>query len=286
MTMNPSVARRLWLLLEPLHALVYFAPEARQAYADAGLKGGWMGYFASRSAALGAVAPEVVTAAFYNFAPAMVRRALPDAWRYSTVEQVHEARLAIADAALRRVLGDLAHGPAVGEAAELALAVVEVADLGGRPLFAAHAALPVPDRPHLALWHAATCLREHRGDGHVALLLTAALDGCEANVLAAAAGAVGDDQRTHRGWSEQEWAAATQRLRDRGYVDDSGRTTPGGLAARDAVETSTELLAVGPYAAAGQELVDRLAGLLEPLTAAVNVAGAVPYPNAMGLPRR
>ena len=46
-----SRARRLWALVEAYHAVVYFAPEKVAAYREAGLKGGWMGYFASRAAA-------------------------------------------------------------------------------------------------------------------------------------------------------------------------------------------------------------------------------------------
>lgn len=52
---SPHISRLAWQMLEPYHAMIYFAPEARQAYADAGLKGFWMGYFASRSAAMGTV---------------------------------------------------------------------------------------------------------------------------------------------------------------------------------------------------------------------------------------
>src|SRR5580658_1263845 len=78
---GPSV-RRLWHRLEHLHAVTYFAPECREAHARAGLKGFWMGYFASRAAPLGPVGPGIVEALFFNFAPAMVRRAIPDAWDY------------------------------------------------------------------------------------------------------------------------------------------------------------------------------------------------------------
>lgn len=283
--MNPAIARRMWTVFEPLHALVYFAPEAKQAYADVGLRGGWMGYFASRSAALGEVPADVVVATFYNFAPSLVHRALPDAWRFSSVDRVLEARLTVADAALRRVLGDQAHGPAAAEAASVALRIAEAADPGGRPMFAAHAAQPVPDEPHLALWHAATCLREHRGDGHVAMLLTAAVDGCEANVLAAAAGTVpSDDQRVFRGWSPEEWESARRRLVDRGYLYPDGELTPGGIAARDSVEAQTEVLAVPPFTAVGEDAVAELLRLLTPLARQVVEAGAVPFPNAMGLP--
>jgi len=77
-----SLPRAMWKVLEPCHAMIYFAAEARAAYSEAGLKGYWMGYFASRSAAMGPVGPEVVAATFYNFHPRMVARAIPDAWRF------------------------------------------------------------------------------------------------------------------------------------------------------------------------------------------------------------
>ena len=114
-----SLPRAMWKVLEPYHAMIYFAPEARTAYSEAGLKGYWMGYFASRSAAMGPVGPEVVAATFYNFHPRMVARAIPDAWRFSSPEQILAARYDSADAALRRLLGDAAEGATIEEAAEL-----------------------------------------------------------------------------------------------------------------------------------------------------------------------
>src|SRR3712207_7111488 len=42
--------------------------------AAAGLRGGWMSYFACRAAPLGPVPAAVVVATFYNFAPPMVDR--------------------------------------------------------------------------------------------------------------------------------------------------------------------------------------------------------------------
>ncbi len=60
--------------------MTYFAPEARAALDGLGYRGFWMGYFAARSAPLGMVPREVVTAIFYNFAPERVAKALPAAW--------------------------------------------------------------------------------------------------------------------------------------------------------------------------------------------------------------
>jgi hypothetical protein len=104
-SLDLSRARTAWTVFEPYHAMIYFAPEARTAYAAIGLKGYWMGYFASRSAPLGAASAPLVTATFFNFHPRMVARAIPDAWHFSSPERVLETRFKAADQALRRLLG-------------------------------------------------------------------------------------------------------------------------------------------------------------------------------------
>jgi hypothetical protein len=285
--METRMSRLLWEVLEPYHAIVYFAPETKNLYAEAGLKGGWMGYFASRSAAFGAVPAEVVTATFYNFHPAMVRRAIPDAWQLSTPERVLQARLSVADAALRRILGEGIGAPEIKEAAAIALDVADACNPSGRPLFAAHASLPWPDEPHLALWHAATLLREHRGDGHVAKLVSEDIDGCECHVLVAAAGILDPaTQRSYRGWSEEEWDAAEERLHDRGFVDREGALTGAGRALRERIEDATDALATAPYAAIGAGRVERLEQIMLGASASIAAGGGVPFPNPMALPAR
>jgi len=281
--MDYVIARRMWQLLEPVHAVVYFAPEAREAYAGAGLKGGWMGYFASRAAAMGTVPPEMVTATFYNFHPRMVRRAIPDAWTFSTPEKVLRARLDVADKALRRLLGPEIGGEHVRAAAEIARRVAEAAEPTGRPLFAAHAALPWPDQTHLVLWHAATLLREHRGDGHVATLVVNEIDGLEAHVLIATdyetPAAL---QRANRGWSEEEWAAAEDRLLARGSIDASG-LTDAGRRLRAHIEDTTDRLALPPFAAVGAGDCETLEAHLVEINRILTAGAAVPFPNPMGL---
>ncbi|HEV2755148.1 MAG TPA: hypothetical protein VG318_05155 [Actinomycetota bacterium] len=279
--MSREAARRMWRRLETFHAVVYFAPEKRAAYDAAGLKGGWMGYFAGRAAPLGPVSAEVVTAVFYNFHPRMVERSIPDAWRFSTPERVLDARLQVVDGALRRLLGDAA----VGEAADLARAAAEHCDLAGRPLFAANASLEWPAEPHLRLWHAATMLREHRGDGHVAALAAAGLDGCEAHLTLAATGAVPESElQPNRGWSDDEWAAARVRLRERGVVGDDGGLTREGADLRRRVEDLTDDLAAAPWRLLGADATERLYTLLEEPVRLVLEGGSVPFPNPMGLP--
>jgi hypothetical protein len=278
-----SDPRTIWLSLEAYHAIVYFAPEVREQYPAAGLKGQWMGYFATRAAAMGPVSPEVVIATFYNFHPSMVRRAIPDAWTLSSPERVLQARYAVADGALRRQLGDNVASESVREAAELARAAALEADLVGRALFAGHAALPWPDEPHMVLWHAATLLREHRGDGHVACLVEANVDGCEAHVLQAARGVIDPvAQRAFRGWSEEEWAVAEERLRARGWLDSEAMFTETGRAVRDSIEDRTDELAADPYDALGNERCDQLTRTLQNVAAMMS-GGAIPFPNPMGL---
>jgi hypothetical protein len=283
---DPTAASALWQLLEPYHAVIYFAPEARELYARAGLKGGWMGYFASRSAAMGPVPAAVVVATFFNFHPRMVERAIPDAWRFSTPEKVLQARYEAADLALRRLLGDAIGDEAVGEAATLTRRATEECDPAGRPLYAAHAALPWPEELHMQLWHAATLLREHRGDGHVATLVAEGIDGCAAHVLVVASGAsTAEMQKQYRGWSDEEWAAAAERLRTRGLVDANERFTSDGRRFREHVERKTDILAAPPYEALGGGGQVRLFASLARVVSITDAGAPVPFPNPMGLPR-
>jgi hypothetical protein len=286
--MPMHVARRMWLSMEPYHALVYFAPEARHEMDEVGMKGFWMGYFASRAAAMGAASAPVVTATFFNFNPHMVERAIPDAWSLALPTELIAARLLAADRALRRVCGDeLITSPAVAEAAELATRAAEVCGRmpEGRPLGAAHAGVALADDPHLVLWQAATALREWRGDGHIAALVDAGVGAPACHVLLAARGAVpAEVLRTSRQWSEGDWAAAVDDLRTRGWVDADGAFIDAGRVVGDRIEARTDELALAPWDELGRDSCDRLAELMGPLVGAISGAGAVPFPNPMGLP--
>jgi hypothetical protein len=293
-------ARRLWRAVEPVHAVTYFAPESQQACTELGTRGFWMSYFAQRAAPLGPVPPEVVTALFYNFHPGLVRRAVPDVWAVATPQRYLEVRLASVDAALHRLLGpDVLGSPQVAEAAEIARAAALAAPTAGRALAAANAALSWPDPPHLVLWHAQTVLREHRGDGHVAALLSAGVDPVEALVLFAADQSLDADWlRTRRGWSEPEWTAALGRLAARELVDpvegggSAGGEARGGLSAatltaagravRDEVERRTDELADVPWAAVGDR-AERLVELVAPLVTAIMAGDGFLPVNPMGL---
>jgi hypothetical protein len=280
-----GVARRMWRVLEPYHAITYFTDEARQAFTDAGLRGFWMGYFAGRAAPMGPVGPGVVTATFFGFRHSMVARALPDAWTFASVTDVLAARLRGVDRAMRRLLGDAVNDGAVVEAAGLARAAAEAAEESGRPIFAANADLPWPAEPHLVLWQAATLLREYRGDGHVVALAGAGLDGCESHVSMVAAGVLSREVlQPNRGWTDDDWADATARLRERGWLDEDDLVTDAGRSARREIEHRTDELALGPWRTLGDDGTQRLVELAMPIVRRVVDGGAFPVPNPIGVP--
>jgi hypothetical protein len=281
---DEHVARVMWRHLEPIHTLTYFAPESTEAFTAAGLKGFWMGYFAGRAAPMGPVGPAVVGATFFNFAPARVHRALPDAWERATPARVLDARLEGVDVALRGVLGDMADSSAVRRAAELLRIASEGAVTDGRPLAAANAALEWPTEPHLTVWHATTVLREHRGDGHVAALVEAGLDGRRALVMMTAIDAVPRALlQTSRGWEDDQWAEAVDALVARGWVAPDGSATATGRAARGAIEATTDRLAAGPWERLGEARTAELRATLAPMVDAVVATGTMPVPNPIGL---
>ena len=265
--------RRLGVLVESIHAVVYFAPEPQAAYAGLGLKGYWRGYFASRAAPLGEAGPELVTALFAGFAPAMVARALPAVWGTASPQQVQAARQDAATAALRR-LAHPAHLASVAAAAELTGRCVQALRLPGRPMAAAQVALPRPDEPLAVLWHDCTVLREHRGDGHLAAVAVAGLVWPEPHLLPGRQ--VDAQQQQHRGWDDESWQRAADRVGQR--AADRARS----CTAAELDATTDELAAPAYDVLTAAERVE-LAGLLEPL--AVAASAELPYPNAMGLVR-
>ncbi|GAA1532313.1 hypothetical protein GCM10009730_47000 [Streptomyces albidochromogenes] len=277
--------RQMWHLLEPLHAVLYYAPEVLAEAEKLGCSTDvrWPGYFTWRRAPLGAVGAEVVTAAFYSFSPRMVAKYVPAAGGGADPADALAARLRGMDATYRALFGDRVDGPEIAEAAALARRAAEAANTAGRPLAAANASLPWPDAPHLVLWQAATVLREHRGDGHLAALLTAGLDPVEALVSFAGIGAASAETFRSRGWSDEEWAAARERLVARGLLDAEGTATGAGRALRAEVERVTDELAAAPWRSLGPEGTARLAELLGPLWLEVLGSGLLPSENTLGI---
>jgi hypothetical protein len=276
-TPPPPIVARAHRSVETLHAMSYFAPEVEEELTAVGLRPGRMCYFASRSAPMGTVPTGVTTATFYNFNPALVARHIPRAWGLAGVDDVLAARLRGVDRALTRLLGDAVDSADVREAADLARAAATGLPAQGRPLYAAHADLPWPDAPHLVLWHAATLLREFRGDGHIAALLDAGLSGLDALVTHTATGRgfTVRAAKATRGWSDEEWDAAAADLRRRGLLDGDGLSAAG-QQTRDAVEASTDRLSAAPWETLGDDGVARLTELGRALSRRVVAAGAFP----------
>jgi hypothetical protein len=285
--MEPGLARALWHRLEAVNAVTYFSAECRDAPARLGLEGFWMGYFACRAAPMGAVEPGVVDATFFNFHPDRVRRAIPDAWTLAAPDDLVVVRAEAAAAALRRLLTEGGADELADAALPLLQEAIGRASGAGRPLFAANRDLSLPDDPVAALWQAATTLREHRGDSHVALLTAEGLDGCEVHVLfAACEGLAAELYQQSRGWSADDWERAVQRLSARGLITDDGQPTDRGRALRDQIERYTDQLAAAPYAGIGDDSIRRLLTDLAPAAERIASSGEIMFPNPMGLPER
>ncbi|GLY68226.1 hypothetical protein Atai01_48450 [Amycolatopsis taiwanensis] len=280
-----ALAYRCHRATDSLHSLLYFAPEAEERFTAAGLRPGRMGYFASRSAPMGAVGPGVVAATFYNFNPEVIARHIPRAWSLAKPEQVLAARADAVDVVMRRLLGEAVSSPELAEAAELARAATEGCTAEGRPLYAGNAELDWPAEPHAVLWHAITLLREFRGDGHIAALVANGLGGLPALVTHVATGKSFRPvfAKSLRGWSDEQWAGAVARLQAEGILEGEALTDRG-VELRARIEDQTNAAAVGPWLVLGAERSARLAELCRELSRTAIAAGAYP-PDLFAAPR-
>jgi hypothetical protein len=242
--MLPStVARAMWTLYEPIHAISYFAGDARAAFEQAGLRGFWRGYFAGRAAPLGPVGPGPVVGLFATFAPSMVARALPGVWELISPSDA----LAVRSRGAATVLSSIVDQADAARLADLLAPVLEAHQPAGRALGAANLALPPRDDPHARLWQTCTSLREHRGDGHVAALVSVGLVGADVVVLRCGIDTPRPLNQAARGWSDEEWLAAAARLVGVGLLREDGRATDGGRALLAQAEEITDRVAALPW---------------------------------------
>ncbi|MGI5323386.1 SCO6745 family protein [Actinomadura nitritigenes] len=307
MTHDLSTIRQMWQLLEPVHAVLYYAPEASEEAAALGyaVDERWPSYFPYRAAPLGAVDAQTVSELFYSFNPEMVEQYMAPAWQAATPEQVLAARRTAMDRVLRRILGDRIGSPELQRAAQMVRRVAEAADVTDRPMAAANAALPWPDEPHMVLWQAATILREHRGDGHIAALRAHDIGPAEALVSHAAVGAAPAEVFASRQWTAEQWNAARDRLAARGLVrmDPEGAGQAGekvgelgatrrvgdvgateeGVQVRAAIEKRTDELAAGPWDLLSSGEVKELADLLMPVVLDIVGTGLLPMQSTLGI---
>ena len=264
--------------LEPLHTMVYFAAEAREEYAAFGLDNQATGYFPARAAAMGPVPWQLVQATFFGFAPFAVEFGITGVWDRVSPTDLIAARYRAADRALRRMCGDLCDDPALKEAVDLYRTATIELPREGRPLYAAHAALPWPEEPHLALWHGQTLAREFRGDGHLAVLLSHRVTAPQSLVLNGAfmGGGMTEFLKQSRAWSQEQWAEATAQLTDRGLLAADGTLTDAGRAFRGGIEDETDALALPMWERIGDDGCARLREIVMPLVHAIRDAGGIP----------
>ena len=106
----------------------------------------------------------------------------------------------------------------------------------------------MPEDAVVRLWHAATLLREHRGDSHNAVLLAHDIRGTEAHILLALSFGMKAEQfsRTHH-LPKTQLTAVLDGLRDRGLVDSAGSFTDAGRETRQRIEAFTDELAAPAY---------------------------------------
>ena len=219
------------MMINLVHRVVYFVPEAAEEYGALGVHGAG-GYFGSRSAPMGAVPDEVIIATFYNFSPLAI-----------TVGDARRVGRRVARGAASRPLpsgrpivaadGRRSFRRADRRGGSLIDPVVAGLDPGGKPLAAANAAVALPDDPLVALWQQLTVVREWRGDVHIAMLVTNELGPCDCLVLQVSTGRfpLRLAQATRR-WNESQWAAAIARLGERGWMAADGSVTPAGRGGR------------------------------------------------------
>lgn len=265
-----KLSRQSQKAFEPFTAMIFFAPEAFANYKALGLRGR-QSYFCSRSAPLGKLPGEVVAAIFYNFNPAFVIEQVNSGWAVTTPEAILAARNAAVTEALHRLLDPAEGQEDLAGQVEQALPLVKKATAGlplaGRALFAGHTALAWPEEPLAALWHGVNLLREFRGDGHIAALMSEGISGAESILLQAAFStriSLNFLLRS-RVWDEAAVQAAQERLAERDLLRD-GALTEKGQAVRERIEATTDRLDTLPFENLGAEASQELIGLIGSLS--------------------
>lgn len=278
-------SRRLALTIEPFTGQVYFSPECHANYAALGFRAspGEFGdgvklpdgpaYFCSRGSVMGQVTGDVVAAAFGVFNPDVVISAVSYGWGLTDAATICAARTAGAVAQLDRLLGREPDG--LGRGAELLRRATEPLRPEGRPLFAGLRSQPAADAPLASAWQLADQLREFRGDAHVNAWTSAALDPVEIGLLTERYwGLPSRSYIRSRGWVDEHFDAAEERLRTRGLFADSDLTAAG-RAAREEVEVTTDRQMRPAIEALGDDF-DELISIVGPWSTAIQEGSGYP----------
>lgn len=269
-----SQALRLRRAIESFHAVCYFAPEVIQPYRDAGLHP-WNAYFGQRAAPMGAVSAATVTATFYNFNPRLVERSIPSVWEHIPPARATQLRLEGTVEAIRRLVTDLPDEATMTEIGDVIRACNAGLEYAGRPLAAAHAAIEPPDDPLASLWCAVTVLREFRGDGHVAVLVTEDVGPIEALITSSGFGDGSVEfYQKNRAWSLDEWETALERCLSRGWIDADGALTAAGRDLRTRLEDSTDRSVSAVVDSLGEDL-ERVIDVVKPISREIYLNGGL-----------
>ena len=282
-----AAAVSAWMLsvLGVLHAPVYRSRELRTSLAGSGITDPMAAYLAQRSAPMGPVGPVAVASAFYGFSPAAVATHLPAVWDHASPARVIEATFD----AMRELLGRVLLAPTEGDVSERAATVEELAALlapvaaahptAGRPLAAAWASLPMTGEALLDLWLATSVIRESRGDGHIAVLVTEGIGPLESHLVTY--GDIAERRpglQALRGWTSEEIDAAAAGLEARGLLGTDGRRTDQARELRRHIERRTDAISADAWAHAGPQTVDRIGELALRLLPSVLASGTLLQP--------
>lgn len=267
-----SPARRLRDAVEPVATVSFWSRPAYDRYEAFGLDF-LTGYVWSRSSVLGEAEPAVVAAAFGVFEPGAVAGLLDAARQACSLADIRSARERGATEALQEAIG--ADPDGLDETVSALREAALCADVAGRPLYAGAKAQPFPEDRHAALWHAATLVRECRGDSHLGACVAAGVSGLEANLLTELwVGYPAQSYAGSRAWSPEAMAAAQQGLRERGLLAGEA-LSDAGRALREQVEHATDT-AMAPMVAALGDRLEHVAGRCDAWGAALVERGWFP----------
>ncbi|MDA8278319.1 MAG: hypothetical protein M0Z45_09040 [Actinomycetota bacterium] len=271
-----TLARAFYRSYEQAHAAIYFFEGAARRYSELGVTSRGGQYFGSRSAPLGRASKELVFSTFYSFSMRSIERAIPDTWEIANPDDLVAARFEAAEELFQPALNALGESKVDQLISQLQRAVATL-ELGGRPLYAAHASLDDPRGKGALLWHNITLLRENRGDGHISCLTAEEVSGVEANIIHIASGRVPKEFITNtRGFSDDEWNGAIKNLRDRELLKEDDSLTPSGESLKNNIEESTDRLSLGAVSSLGSESSDVIESLTQ-VTKAIKEAHKLPF---------
>lgn len=285
--MTEHISRVMWRKYEPIHSSLYFYPLAAQKYREIGLKGGWMSYFASRSATLGTPDKYIVQAVFYHFSPDLVSRAIPDAWTFAKREEILATRLQLAHHLISSANAIPNTRASKQQLADL-LEIAKSLPPEGRVLYASLVDMNWTSSPEITLFGIASLLREHRGDTHNAVLLSNSISGVQSHLLQIASGRVSHDSLfPNRGWNEGEWETGLKDLIERGILASESTSikptfTEAGKELKSKIEADTDTNS-DPWTQLAPSTRQQFAQLLENISTSVKTFVAFPKENPIGV---